>query len=42
MSLPSIDRDKIYEAVIQTPTAEERAVVAQFVKVFNDDDILHS
>jgi len=32
MSLPSIDRDKFYEAVIQTPTAEEPAVVAQFVK----------
>jgi len=31
MSLPSIDRDKFYEAVIQTPTAEEPAVVAQFV-----------
>ena len=27
--------------VIQTPTAEEPAVVAQFVKVFRDDDIFY-
>jgi len=41
MNLPSIDRDKFYEAVNQTPTAEEPAEVAQFIKVFNDDDVFY-
>ena len=31
LSFPSIDHDEFYEAVIQPPTAEEPAVVAQFI-----------